>query len=83
MIQANTLMMFQEVQNAAVMVEQFQDGDTMIATLKQAKIFPCLSRQIMRLLLWLQLLMMFSNVQSIKKVNSFSSYFSFLRYAKK
>ncbi|UYL04645.1 hypothetical protein EBOKLHFM_00025 [Klebsiella phage KP13-26] len=35
MIQANTLMMFQEVQNAAVMVEQFQDGDTMIATLKE------------------------------------------------
>ena len=34
MIQANSLMMFQEVQNAAVMVEQFQDGDTMIATLK-------------------------------------------------
>lgn len=35
MIQANSLMMFQEVQNAAVMVEQFQDGDTMIATLKE------------------------------------------------
>lgn len=35
MIQANTLMMFQEVQNTAVMVEQFQDGDTMIATLKE------------------------------------------------
>lgn len=35
MIQANTLMMFQEVQNAAVMIEQFQDGDTMIATLKE------------------------------------------------
>lgn len=34
MIQASSLMMFQEVQNAAVMVEQFQDGDTMIATLK-------------------------------------------------
>lgn len=36
MIQANTLMMFQEVQNTAVMVEQFQDGDTMIATLKDS-----------------------------------------------
>ena len=35
MIQANSLMMFQEVQNGAVMVEQFQDGDTMIATLKE------------------------------------------------
>lgn len=35
MIQANSLMMFQEVQNAGVMVEQFQDGDTMIATLKE------------------------------------------------
>lgn len=35
MIQANTLMMFQGVQNSAVMVEQFQDGDTMIATLKE------------------------------------------------
>lgn len=35
MIQANSLMMFQEVQNAAVMVEQSQDGDTMIATLKE------------------------------------------------
>lgn len=35
MIQANSLMMFQEVQNAAVMVEQFQEGDTMIATLKE------------------------------------------------
>ena len=34
MIQANSLMMFQEVNSAAVMVEQFQDGDTMIATLK-------------------------------------------------
>lgn len=35
MIQANTLMMFQSVQNSAVMIEQFQDGDTMIATLKE------------------------------------------------
>lgn len=35
MIQANTLIMFQGVQNSAVMVEQFQDGDTMIATLKE------------------------------------------------
>jgi len=35
MIQANSLMMFQGVQNSAVMVEQFQDGDTMIATLKE------------------------------------------------
>lgn len=34
MIQANSLMMFQQVANDAVTVEQFQDGDTMIATLK-------------------------------------------------
>lgn len=35
MQQANSLMMFQQVANSAVTVEQHQDGDTMIAMLRE------------------------------------------------